>query len=276
MTITLGIDIGGSTTKIVGFENNIMVDGLQVKADDPITSVFGGIGNFLSQNEIKLNEIEKITLTGVGATYIHNKIYDIDTYKVEEINAIGHGGLYLAEIKQAFVVSLGTGTAFVRATQKNVEHIGGSGIGGGTLIGLVNKIIGQSDIEAVLDMAGKGKIENVDLFVHEIMKYQTPSLPMNLTASNFGKLKCNTTNADFTIGIVNMIFQTIGMLSVFACRNDPIKDFILIGTLTEFPQAQNILSAISDIYGINFIVPDNAVFATAIGSVVSHIKESQK
>jgi len=70
-----------------------------------------------------------------------------------------------------------------------------------------------------------------------------------------------------------MIFQTIGMLSVFASQNDRVKTFILTGTLTEFHQAKEIFDEIGDIHGISFIIPHNAVFATAIGAAVSYMEK---
>ena len=58
--------------------------------------------------------------------------------------------------------SMGTGTAFVRAAKGEVIHIGGSGVGGGALLGLSSIILNKSDIDAILALAESGHIENVD------------------------------------------------------------------------------------------------------------------
>ena len=48
MKIILGIDLGGSTTKIVAFEKEKRVlDTLQVRAGEQIKSVYGEIGHML-------------------------------------------------------------------------------------------------------------------------------------------------------------------------------------------------------------------------------------
>ena len=48
MKATIGIDIGGSTTKIAGFtEEKKLLGTLQVKASDQITSLYGALGRFL-------------------------------------------------------------------------------------------------------------------------------------------------------------------------------------------------------------------------------------
>ena len=136
MAIILGVDVGGSTTKIVAFDKEI-IGTLQVRANDQMTSLFGAIGNLLYQHRLKLEEIEKIILTGVGATLIKKDIYGIPTFQVNEFEAIGYGGLMLSGLSEALVVSMGTGTAFVQASKDQITHIGGSGVGGGTLLGIL-------------------------------------------------------------------------------------------------------------------------------------------
>ena len=267
----MGIDAGGSTTKIVGFQEGELIGTLQVRAADQVTSAFGAIGNFLYTMKIPLDHVSSIILTGVGATFIEDTIYGIDTRKADEFQAMGSGGLYLAELEEAFVASLGTGTAFVRATQTETVHIGGTGVGGGTLTGLASKMLNKNDIGALISLAENGNLENVDLSVREILGHDIPSLPPNLTASNFGKIKSTASDADFALGMINMIFQTVGMMAVFASRNDTIRDVVLTGTLTTLPQAPGILSAITDRFGLRFLIPPNSVYATAIGAALPYL-----
>ena len=49
MKAIIGIDVGGSTTKIVGFDGETgksCIDPMSVKANDPITAVYGAFGKF--------------------------------------------------------------------------------------------------------------------------------------------------------------------------------------------------------------------------------------
>ena len=271
MDIILGIDVGGSTTKIVGLQNGELVGTLQVRAADQITSLYGAIGNFLRGQGLKLGDISSIALTGVGATFVNDPIYDIKTRKVDEFHAIGYGALRLSELDEAIVVSMGTGTAFVRAGKNGITHIGGSGVGGGTIIGLASQMLGKSDIDAILFLAKSGKLDNVDLSVREIIHRDIPSLPPDLTAANFGRIKSTASESDIALGIINMVFQTAGMLAVFIARNDTVRDIVLTGTLTTFPQAETILSPFMDQFDLRFIIPPNAVFATAIGAAYSMV-----
>ena len=266
MGLILGIDVGGSTTKVVGLREDELIGMLQVRAADQITSLFGAIGNFLRKHGLKLGDVSSIALTGVGASFIDEPIYGIETRKVSEFQAIGYGALHLSGLDEAIVVSMGTGTAFVRASKDGISHLGGSGIGGGTIIGLSSIILGKSDIDAILDLAKTGKLENVDLSVRDIIGQEIPSLPLDLTAANFGKIRSTATEADLALGIINMVFQTAGMLAVFVARNDTIRDVLLTGTLTMFPQAEGVQAAFSNLTDQRFNIPPNAVFATAVGA----------
>ena len=106
MKATIGIDIGGSTTKIAGFtEEKKLLGTLQVKASDQITSLYGALGRFLREHGLSLADISKIVLTGVGASFIEEDIYAIPTVKAVELDAIARGGLALAGLDEALVVS---------------------------------------------------------------------------------------------------------------------------------------------------------------------------
>jgi type II pantothenate kinase len=266
MGIVLGIDVGGSTTKIVGLRDKTQLGMLQVRAADQVTSMYGAIGNFLQKYSFGLNEISAIALTGVGASFINEQIYGIETRKVNEFQAIGRGALHLTGLKEALVVSMGTGTAFVKAGPNDVTHLGGSGVGGGTILGLASLMLGKNDIDAILVLAEDGKLENIDLSICDILSSEIQSLPSNLTAANFGKIKSTVSEADIALGIINMVFETVGMLSVFALRNDELRDVVLTGTLATFPQAESLFSAFKEYTGLNFLIPKDAVFATALGA----------
>jgi len=266
MGIILGIDVGGSTTKIVGFRDKKCFGMLQVRAADQVTSMYGAIGNLLSKHKYNPDDVEKICLTGVGASFIDEQIYGIETVKVNEFNAIGYGALNLTGFGEALVVSMGTGTAFVRASKNEVKHLGGSGVGGGTIIGLASMMLGKSDIDAVIALAETGNLRNVDLSVRDILNIELHSLPSDLTAANFGKIKSTVSDSDIALGILNMVFETAGMLTMFALKNDTIKDVVLTGTLATFPQADAVFSSFKKMMGLNYVIPADAVFATALGA----------
>lgn len=276
MKIILGIDIGGSTTKIVAFEEKKRVlDTLQVRAGDQITSLYGAIGHILYKCSLSLSQVTAFVLTGVGATMVEGDIYGIPTYRVKEFEAIGKGALELTGLKDTLVVSVGTGTAFVRASEKECRHIGGSGVGGGTLTGLASKLLGETHIDAIVAMAEKGSLRQVDLAICDISNEEIPSLPPHATAANFGKVESTAAKEDFALGLINMLFETVGTLSAFACKNTDIKEIVVTGTVATLPQAQKYLDGVGLLHGIKFIVPEKAAFATAIGAALLYFSGLQ-
>lgn len=275
MSYIVGIDVGGSTTKIVAFDHKgNIVDPIFVTAEDQMTSIYGAFGKFTSENNIKLSEVDKIMITGVGSTFIGNELYGIECIHVSEFKAVGIGGLYLSGLERALVVSMGTGTASVFATDEEITYIGGTGVGGGTIMGLAKKMLGVSDIKTLYELASEGDLENIDLRIGDITnKSISPTLSETTTAANFGNLSDLATPSDIALGILNLVFETVGMIAVFASRSCNIKEVVLTGTLTRAPQASGIFEVMSKMFGVRFIIPDKSRYGTVIGAALSYFKK---
>ena len=272
MKTVIGIDVGGSTTKIVGFDSNRrLIEPIFVRAHDQITSVYGALGKFTSVNNIALSDITKIMVTGVGSTFVGDDIYNIPCEHVVEFPCIAKGGLYLSGLERAIIVSMGTGTAIVYAdSDGSSEYLGGTGVGGGTLIGLSEKLIGVRKIDHIIELAEKGDLSKIDLRVNDITKSEVhPDLAPNLTASNFGKLSEVATKSDLALGLLNMICESIAMLSVFAARGHGLRDIVLTGNLATIPKGAEMFNALDKLFNVNFIIPENAQFGTVIGAALS-------
>jgi len=268
----IGIDVGGSTTKIVGFdENHKLITPLFVRAADQITSIYGAFGKFTSENSIELSDISRVMMTGAGSTFVTKPIYGLKCESVPEFECVGRGGLYLSGLKDTIVVSLGTGTALVHARENNIiDYLGGTGVGGGTLMGLSKQLLKMDDIDHIVELAKDGDLNNIDLRIKDISKQTSFSgLPETMTASNFGKISDIATKSDIALGIINMVFEVAGMLAVFAARNHNIKNIVLTGNLTRVPQSKEIFDTLNSMFGVNFIIPENAQFSTVIGAALS-------
>ena len=269
MSKDIGIDIGGSTTKIVGFHSSTIFSPLLVKATDPIASVYGAFGKFLNVNKLSLADIDRVMITGVGSSFLTDRLYGIPTGKVDEFRAIGRGGLFLSGLPKAIIVSMGTGTAFVVADNTGVEHMGGTGVGGGTLLGLSNKMLNVRNFDDLIETAQGGNLAHIDLTIGDITRDAVAGLPPETTASNFGKISDLASRADVALGIINLVFQTIGMLSVFATRISNTMDVVLTGNLTNVPQSYDIFNTLQKLLGVNFHIPENAEYATAAGAAIA-------
>ncbi|MGN1095596.1 MAG: type II pantothenate kinase [Eubacteriales bacterium] len=275
MKAIIGIDVGGSTTKIVGFRGENVLGATFVHANDPITSLYGAFGKFTVDHDIELNDIEKVIVTGAGSSYVKGPLYGLPCVHESEFSCVGRGGLYLSGLSEAIVISMGTGTALVHAKKEGntveTTYLGGTGVGGGTLIGLSKKLIGMETIDHIVETAKNGNLDNVDLKIRDISKKNSASmsLPDNMTASNFGKISDIATTSDMALGIINMVFETAGMLGIFAARNAGTRDIVLTGNMTNLPQAKGIFESLNELFNVNFIIPKNAVFATAHGAALA-------
>ena len=275
MRIKVGLDIGGSTTKIVGMQDGKMIASEIVRAADPVTSAFGAVGKLINDHSFSVNDIEQINITGVGAGFPQAPIFGIKTVVVEEFKATGLGGLFLSGLDHAIVVSMGTGTAYLEAYKDSVRHIIGSGVGGGTLVGLGLALTGTADAVKLSDMATSGDIVKCDLTIGDISKKVITGLPMNATASNFGKAAEDLSREDKMAGVFNLVYQAVGTIAVMASRQFNLKDIVFTGQLTDLKECQQYLLPFEDLYGVNMIVPENAVYATALGSCLAEGQEEK-
>ena len=164
---------------------------------------------------------------------------------------------------------MGTGTAIVQADEKGVRHLIGSGVGGGTLIGLSSRMINIRDFQTFTEIAENGDLHNVDLSIGDITQDEIPGLSSDTTASNFGKLTDTASQADIALGIVNLVFQSVGTAAVLAAQLSDIRKIVFTGNLTLVGQGKRVLDAFADLYNISIIVPEGAEFATAIGAALS-------
>ena len=271
--IILGVDIGGSTTKIVGLRGDgSLLSTLRVEASDQLTSLYGAVGSYLNANRLTLQDIGRIVLTGVGASYVTGDIYGIPTEKINEFDAIGRGGLSLSGKAHAVVVSMGTGTAFVWANETEIRHLGGSGVGGGTLSGLCSRLTGCHSMEQIQKLVDEGDLSRIDLTVGDLNRDANFSLEADVTAANFGKNADDATPADLAIGVTNLVLQVIGTIAVFACRSCGTDTIVLTGSLTALHQCAELMDRFRQLYGVEIIIPREAVFAPAIGAALYSLR----
>ena len=276
MGIVIGIDVGGSTTKIVGFRDEggkkILIPPQLVKANDPLTSTYGAFGKFTDENGIKISDIDQVLMTGVGSSYVKHDLYGIKCVRVPEFDCIGKGGLYLSGLDNAVVVSMGTGTAIVHAEKgAQMRYLGGTGVGGGTLMGLSKLLVGAGDIGHISEFVDDGDLGNVDLRIKDMTASGTiPVMNADMTAAHFGNVSDLATKSDIAKGISNLVYETVGMVSIFASRSVGVTDIVLTGNLTRLPSCMKKFEEFNGLgYGVRFVVPELSEFSTAIGCAIS-------
>lgn len=278
MKVVVGIDIGGSTTKISGFRGRTLLKNIQVKASNPVASLYGAFGQLLTENGLELGDIAEIRLTGVGASGVNKAIYGIPTFKVEEFNANGVGGRYFAKEDKAVVVSMGTGTSYMLVEGEKLSYLGGIAIGGGTILGLSRLLLNTQDIEAIQELSLKGDVKKIDLRIGDMSKEPLPGLNLNVTASNFGKVEEIVSKEDVAAGIVHMVLENICHTGTLIAQERGVKEFILIGSLAHFAECGYISRECAELAGegVYFVVPEDGIFGTAIGAALAGKEDCRK
>ena len=277
MGIVIGIDVGGSTTKIVGFKDDggkrVLIPPQIVKANDPLTSAYGAFGKFTDENGIKISDITKVLMTGVGSSYVKHDLYGIECVRVPEFDCIGKGGIYLSGLDKAVVVSMGTGTAIVHAESGGkITYLGGTGVGGGTLMGLSKLLLAAETVGHIEEYALGGDIGNIDLRIKDLTaSSKASSLDADLTASNFGNVSDIASKEDVALGIMNMVYETVGMVSIFAAKSVGVNNIVLTGNLTRLGFCKDkfdYFNSLRDTYGMNFVIPKRSEYSTVIGTAL--------
>lgn len=262
----IGIDIGSSTTKIIEYKNN------EIVSKKIIRRVYerNDLDNFIYENNI--NDIDKIVFTGIGTDKINKDEYKYSIVVVEEFDAIGTAGKYLSKKDNVFVVSIGTGTAIIEVNGNEIKHLGGTGVGAGTLFNLCNRYLEVKSYDELVSLAEKGDISKIDLRIGDVTDKEIKTLPKDLTLANFGKFELDSSREDKVLGFVNMVFEVIGMMVAFAAVKSDCKDAILIGNIVAIPGVKEILRKIEFTHKMNFIVLDDVEFSVALGAVIKSLE----
>ncbi len=269
MKVRIGIDIGSSTTKIVAFEKERMLEPMVVRADSQVASLYGAFGRYLYENGLDLSNVEGVYITGVGSKHVDKPVYGCPTYKIDEFIATGTGGYYLTDKKEVIVVSMGTGSFFVKVTETEMKHLGGVGLGGGTISGLSAIMLNTNDIHEIAEMSRKGNVAEIDLRIGDLAKEKLPGLNLEVTASNFAKADAQSKQEDVAAGIVHLVLENVCQTAILASINTGIKDYLLIGGLTKFLECRELAQAFKNLWDVEISIPEYSDYATAIGAVIA-------
>jgi len=259
----LGIDLGASSTDFV------LMDKREILKKKSIQSIqLNELEKEIKKLSWPVKKIKLIALTGGKSARARTKLLGCPVKKVPELLALSAGAVALSGKRNALVASLGTGTCLVSARKNTFAHAGGTGIGGGTLLGLSKLLLDTTDLEKINSMAEKGNRENIDLLVRDVVGAGIGSLPGNATASNFAKLK-RSSRQDVAAGLVNLVAEANAMVIVLATRDFKQKNVVLTGKLLEIPSMRKRLVSCLKTLGFKPFIPENSAIATAVGAVVS-------
>ncbi|MBG9588929.1 type II pantothenate kinase [Cytobacillus firmus] len=261
----IGIDAGGSLLKMA-FEEQGQIHYKNYLIDE--------LDN--SMNWLKMTAADaEVALTGGKAEYL-KKEYFQNALIFPEFESSSIGASYLLKQDglsyQNFILSIiGTGTSICLNSGGKISRVSGSGIGGGTLMGLGRLLTGEKDFTRLVSLAGSGKAENADIMVNDIYSPFDSPIDGSLTASNFGKIKDDQiSKEDKAASLTNMIAETIVLLSTQAAVRNQIDDIIYIGsTLRQNAPLKHLLEKYTAMVGKKPIFIQNGAYCGALGALLS-------
>lgn len=267
----VGIDIGGSTTKAVAYQEGI-TGKASVTTTDSYAAAAGALAKLFSQIDRSLEDVRCLALTGGGSQTITGNLLGLPVQKIDEMRAIGLGGIELTGKSNALVVSMGTGTAIlaVRDNGREIIHVGGTAVGGGTLVGLSRIVLNKLELDTLWKLARKGDLKKVDLSVKDIAGHAVGFLPENATASNFGRISDDVSQSDLALGIINLVGQVIGTAACLSAKANGLEDdIVLVGKVAANLEITEIIQGVGKLYGLTMDVPDIPDYCTALGAAVA-------
>ncbi|MFJ8262603.1 type II pantothenate kinase [Rummeliibacillus sp. NPDC094406] len=233
MTKAIGIDAGGTLTKLAYLNDQHEIQLKHFPSND-----LPAILDWIQQQE----DIEEIGLTG-GRTGQIKAMLDSDKsiHYIVEFEATLKGVRYqLAkedhQFEKSIITNVGTGTSIHYMDDTEHKRVGGTGVGGGTLIGLAALTTGIKDYKEILQLAKDGNRQDIDLLVEEIFQgIETPvELKPSLTASNFGKVGIKESakyeSADILATVQGLVGEVITTLSIQLAEQMDVEHIIYIGT----------------------------------------------
>lgn len=270
----VGIDFGASNTDAAA-----IIDGhLRVWSEPSRGSVTPeSVKSVLAVGGLALAEMHVIAVTGGHHQSLPDKIEGVPTVKIGELVAIGRGGQALATgswhlPKEAMlVVSAGSGTAMVAARADQYTHVTGTGVGGGTLLGLGRLLLATLDPVQIDQWAKAGDPNGVDLALRDLVSGPIGKLPADATAVNFGRLARTDaipSREDLAAALVNMIGQVIATLATNAARAAGVQRGVVTGHMTDMESMRVTMARVGDFFGFPLETCGEAGYATVIGALL--------
>lgn len=223
---------------------------------------------------INSSELESISLTGGHHAIIGDAIDKVKVKHVNEVEAIGKGGFHLSKLSSeipAIIVSAGSGTACILARDGEYIHCSGTGVGGGTILGLSKILLGTTNPQEIESLASKGNYVATDLILGDVVSGPIGLLPPDITAVNFGKI-AKTSNEpskeDLAAGIMNLVGQTIARIATSVAMAFEVKDIVVVGRTPKFELLKNSIETAASLSSFNPHFPENAEYASAIGALL--------
>lgn len=263
--VAVGVDAGASLVKLClqagGASRNEL---LPAAALDAVAERVAGLAP------------HRIGLTGAGASELARRLGG-ESVRVTEFSAWGTGVRRLLAAQRPDVtepyllVSLGTGTSVLLAQGLGVSRVGGTALGGGTLMGLGRLLLGGASFDEILALAARGDRRRVDLLVSDIYRPGEIALVGDATAANFGKPLAHErppAPEDLANAIMGLLGENVALICTGLAAAHGVRPIVYGGsTLRGNRPLRDVLTLITAAFGREPLFLDEGEFAGALGAL---------
>jgi type II pantothenate kinase len=271
--MVVGIDFGSTVTDVVAVVGGATVEHAALERPGPASAEV--IDLALDSLGARRSAVTTLAVSGGQSRLLPDVHAGIPLVKVDEPTATAVGGLALAGIGSALVVSCGTGTAMISADSGagRYAHVTGTPVGGGTLEGLGQLLFGLADGAAIATLAASGSATSVDTTLADVLGGALGALPPSATAVSFGRVRslpARPSEADTAAGLCVMVSQTIALIAVNAARAVGVERVVFVGRVARFPVVSRMLGAVFAVYAFPTepLIPEHGERATALGAAL--------
>ncbi|MCI3919534.1 type II pantothenate kinase [Paenibacillus sp. TRM 82003] len=213
--------------------------------------------------------------TGGKASILQERL-GRETGQLVEFEATVNGVRWLLErerrpMEKFLLTNVGTGTSIHSVDGETHYRVGGTGVGGGTLVGLAAMTTGVTAYDDIVRLASAGSRESIDLKVNHIYEGAVPPIPGELTASNFGRwlqTGGSASSEDRLASVIGLVGETVATVSVHAAGQCGAKTVLYIGS--SFIRNELLRKVVADYTELRgsaaFMVP-NGEYSGALGAL---------
>ena len=219
---------------------------------------------------------ERLGVTGAGGSGLSARLAS-PPIAVNEFAAWGRGaGRLLRQqgrtpTEPFLLVSLGTGTSVMLCDGATVSRVGGTALGGGTVLGLGSLLLGEGTFSRIADLAGRGDRRRVDLLVGDIYQPGEIALLGDATASAFGKRRIREEAPraeDLAHAIMGLVGENVALLCTALAAAQQTRRIVFGGTtLRANAPLRDILLATTAAFGGDPVHLEQGEFAGALGAL---------
>ncbi|MBW2270766.1 MAG: hypothetical protein JRG92_12365 [Deltaproteobacteria bacterium] len=274
----MGVDVGATLAKLAVREpgGELCFDFLPAGAVEAVA------------HRIRTLSAARVGLTGCGATGLAEQLGQ-PSARIVEFDAWGRGSKELLARQHEdadapyLLVSLGTGTSVLQVEGTHTLRLGGSALGGGTVLGLGVALTGCESYEELCKLARSGRRGNVDLLVSDIYRPGEVPIPGEVTAASFGNLARWLTpgssgaapahgdpsrREDLASSVMGLVGENVALISCGHSTTAGIPRIVYGGaTLRGNPALVTVLMGVTAALGREPILLEEGGFAGALGAL---------